>query len=418
MSSPSTHAPAPRYRWVVLGAGVGAQGAISAAQQGLPALGPALRARFDLSLASVGFAFASVSIGIMLGLFAWGLLADRIGERRVIAIGLTGAAGAFALASQLEDFSAAVTALLVAGLLGSAATAASARAVMGWFDREERGLALGIRQMSVPLAGGIAALALPPIAVAGGVEAALLALAGACLAGALAATLIREAPPVPPNFPPVGAPRPQRDPRIWRLAGGTGLMVMAQISIVAFVVLFLHDEHGLSVTEAGVVLGAIQLLGAFSRVLVGWWSDRLRRRVPPIRWIALATTITLVVSATLTGAPVGILIATLGLAGVLSMSWNGLAFTAAAEMAGRTQTGAAIGLHNTVLFASGSAATILFGVLVTATSWPVAFALLALLPAAGALVLGPLVAEEERRRAERDQLLSDVGLGPAPATAT
>jgi sugar phosphate permease len=354
----------------------------------------------------------------MLGLFAWGVLADRIGERRVIAVGLTGAAGAFALASQLEDFAAAVTALLVAGLLGSAATAASARAVMGWFDREERGLALGIRQMSVPLAGGIAALTLPPIALAGGVEAALLALAAGCLAGALAAMLIREAPPVPANFPPVGAPRPQRDPRIWRLAGGTGLMVMAQISIVAFVVLYLHDEHGLSVTEAGIVLGAIQLLGAFSRVLVGWWSDRLRRRVPPIRQIALATTIALLASAALTGAPVAVTVAALGLAGILSMSWNGLAFTAAAEMAGRAQTGAAIGLHNTVLFASGSAATILFGILVTATSWPAAFALLALLPLAGALVLRPLVAEEERRRIERDRLLRDAGLGPAPAPAT
>jgi sugar phosphate permease len=187
---------------------------------------------------------------------------------------------------------------------------------------------------------------------------------------------------------------------------------------VSFVVLFLHDEHGFSTTGAAAVLAAIQLLGAGARVVAGWWSDRLRRRVPPIRALALATAATLLAAGALADAPAGVVVPVLGIAGVLAMSWNGLAFTAAAEMAGRAQTGAAVGLHNTVLFASGSAASVLFGVLVSATSWPAAFALVALLPAAGALLLQPLVGEENRRRTERDRLLSEAGLGGPPVPAT
>ena len=42
-----------------------------------------------------------------------------------------------------------------AGMLGASATSATGRAVMGWFPRSERGTALGVRQMAMPLGGAI-----------------------------------------------------------------------------------------------------------------------------------------------------------------------------------------------------------------------------------------------------------------------
>ena len=61
-----------RYRWAILAAGVFAQGALSALQQGLPALGPLLRDENGLSLAQVGVVFACVSWGITALLLGWG----------------------------------------------------------------------------------------------------------------------------------------------------------------------------------------------------------------------------------------------------------------------------------------------------------------------------------------------------------
>src|ERR671923_708077 len=173
-----------RYRWTILGVGVFAQGALSAVQQGMPALGPALREELGLSLSQVGLVFACVSWGIMATLLVWGALADRHGERIVISVGLAGGGGGLGGPAQGPPLRTLLAALILAGALGGSASIASGRAVVGWFGREQRGLALGIRQMAVPLGGAVAALTLPAVAGADGVSAALLALAGASGAGA------------------------------------------------------------------------------------------------------------------------------------------------------------------------------------------------------------------------------------------
>ena len=77
-------------------------------------------------------------------------------------------------------------------------------------------------------------------------------------------------------------------------------------------------------------------------------------------------------------------------AGVLSMSWNGLSFAAAAELAGRARSGAAIGLQHSLLNASGAVYPGAFGALVAATSWRVGFVAVALFPLGGWVMLREL----------------------------
>ena len=69
------------------------------------------------------------------------------------------------------------------------------------------------------------------------------------------------------------------------------------------------------------------------------------------------------------------------------MSWNGLSFTAAAELAGGRRSGAAIGFQQSVLSGVGAAAPVVFASLVAATSWRAGFALAAVCPLAGILLL-------------------------------
>ena len=84
-------------------------------------------------------------------------------------------------------------------------------------------------------------------------------------------------------------------------------------------------------------------------------------------------------------------------AGVVSLSWNGIAFTAAAETAGAGRSGAALGFQQTVLgvFITITAPT--FAALVAATSWRVAFLIAAALPAFGVLALRRLPATRSGR---------------------
>ena len=155
-----------RFRWVVLSLGVFAQAAFAAVAQGLPSIAPALRATFDLSLPQVGLVLSALTVGAVVSLVPWGLVADRVGERVVLFIGLTGAAGALFTSLAVEGAPALSACLLAGGMLGSVASVASGRAVMSWFAPEERGFALGIRQTAVPLGGALAALTLPAIVAA------------------------------------------------------------------------------------------------------------------------------------------------------------------------------------------------------------------------------------------------------------
>jgi nitrate/nitrite transporter NarK len=131
----------------------------------------------------------------------------------------------------------------------------------------------------------------------------------------------------------------------------------------------------------------MQLIGAVLRVVVGRWSDRVGTRIGPLLKLAFGLSVTLAVSAALTSAPLAFLLPAFLVAGAVGQSWNGLSFTAAAELAGRSRAGAALGFQQTALAVSTAVAPPVFALLVESTSWGVAFGLAALLPLAGAGVM-------------------------------
>ena len=113
-----------------------------------------------------------------------------------------------------------------------------------------------------------------------------------------------------------------------------------------------------------------------------------------MRNVALALAATMALTTAATQAPLWLVIPALLAAGTFALSWNGLSFTAAAELAGRRSSGAAIGLQQTFLSAGSIVAPIVFAVLVHYASWRIAFAAGAVSPLAGYLLLSPL---SERR---------------------
>jgi sugar phosphate permease len=395
-----------RYRWVILATGAVGAGAFSALRMGLPSLGPAIRGAYGLTLGEVGLAFAAVTGGGMLTLVPWGALTDRIGERPVMAAGLAGCAVALVGAATASTYPALLVALLIAGMFGSSATGASGRAVMGWFARSERGFALGIRQMALPMGGALASLTLPSLIDVHGLDAAFVALAGLCATAALASLLfMRDPPPAPSARPAPPAPPPTRDARIWRLGAGGALLVCAQASMLGFIVLFLHDARDVSAAVAAAALGALQIVGALVRIVAGRRSDREGLRIAPMRRIAARNAGLLVAVGVLATGPGALLYPVLAVAAVSTMSWNGLAFTAAAEISGRARAGTAMSMQNTLISVGGVLAPTAFGVLVELTSWTAAYVVLAIAPLAAFVVLAPLEGDEDARARRRTEPL-------------
>ncbi len=338
---------------------------------GLPVLAPVLRDAYGLSLVDVGVVLDSVWVGTMLTLLPWGLLADRIGERLVLAGGLAACGGALVAAGFAGSFWVLFVLLALAGAAGASVNSASGRAVMYWFPAEERGFALGVRQTAIPLGGLVAAIALPPLAVG------------------VSLRVLRERDGEP-GEEARGLGPTLRDGRLWILCAGSTLYLVAQIAITSFVVLFLHDERGFSPGEAAAVLAGVQVLAAALRIAAGRWSDVVGSRLIPLRLVGLASFLTLAATAALLGASLTVLVPAFVLAGGFAMAWNGLSFTAAAELAGQQRSGAAIGMQQTSLAAAGAVVPPVFAALVVATSWRAGFALAALFPLLGAQLLRQL----------------------------
>jgi sugar phosphate permease len=388
-----------RYRWVVLAAGTLAQASFSASSVGLPALSPTLKSEYGLSLTETGVVLAAVGIGMLFTLLPWGLVADRVDERWVIATGLTGAAALLVAASRTHTFGAVTGVLVGVGALGASVNAASGRAIMAWFPSTELGLALGIRQTAIPIGGALGAAVLPVLGSSGGTRVAFLFLASASLTGAvIAAVFIRGGIGAEPEVGDVT--QPLRDPFMWRLGTGTGLFLLAQIGITGFVVLFLHEERGLSKEAAGAVLAGIYVLAVAARIGSGTISDRLGSRLGPLRTIGVALALLTACVAAAVDAPLALLIPLFLVAGVLSMSWNGLAYAAAAEAAGAAHTGAALGFQQTLLGVVVAGAPPLVAAVAT-HSWRLAFFLAAAGPAVGVLVLQRLREPVSGRRRGR-----------------
>ena len=386
---------------MILAAGTLAQASFSTASVGLPALAPAIRAHYRLSLSETGVVLAAIGIGMLFTLLPWGFAADRFDERVVIAVGLVGAGVAFGGAAETTGFGALVGALIAAGALGASVNAASGRAIMGWFPPSELGVALGIRQTAIPIGGALGASVLP---ILGGTRPAFFALGGACIAGAIVATVfMRSSPAIEPELELSDVGRPLHDGNAdrcqtpeavsdtgvtwnWLLGGGTALFLTAQIGITGFVVLFLHDHRHVSTHAAAALLAAINVLAIGARIGSGRISDRMHTRLRPLRAIGVALAAATAAVAVLVDAPLAVLVPAFAVAGVLSMAWNGLAFAAAAEAAGASRTGAALGFQQTLLGVVVAGAPPAFAA-AAATSWRLAFALAAVGPIVGVLLL-------------------------------
>ncbi len=381
-----------RRRWLVLAVAVAAQAATSSLVYGLPFVIPALRAAEGLSLAEVGALVVAPVLGVLVALIAWGAAADRFGERVVMTIGMAGTGLAGLAAAAVPGLAPFGALLVVAGAFSASIGAASGRAVLGWFATGERGLAMGIRQTCQPIGVGVAALTLPPAAQAWGYRWAVVVPAALCL---VMAVLVAVALLDPPRTPAVAGERtgsPYRAARLWRVHAASALLVGPQFIAGTFALSYLVSEQGWNAVTAGAALAGVQVFGAAGRIGAGAWSDRVASRMRPMRAIAAGAAVAMLVWAL--GDALAPWLAVLGLvaAMVVSVTDNGLAFTATAELAGPTWAGRALGVQNTGQNAMALAIAPVFATVVTAVDWTVALAAAAVMPVL-AMLLTPVRGE-------------------------
>jgi sugar phosphate permease len=382
--------------------GTTAQAIASCLLFGLPFLLPYLIRTEGLTLAQGGALVAAPSVGLVVTLIAWGAFADRYGERLAIAIGLA-LTGLLGLASALVSGVGALAVFFaLMGAAGASVNSASGRLVMGWFGVGERGLAMGIRQMSLPLGIALAGGLLPPLARLGGLRLALAVPATICLVVALVVVLVAADPPRAGDRAAGEPDRRSRSPYrgviLWRLHAASALLVVPQFAMAAFSAEYLVSERGWSATSAGQLLAVVAVLGAAARMAAGRWSDVVGSRLAPMRLIALAACGSMILVAGASAAEATFVVLAMAVASIVSVADNGLGFTATAELAGRAWSGRALGVQNTMQNVAAFATASLVGAMAGSLGYPWAFAAVAVFPALGAW-LTPVEGERRARTA-------------------
>lgn len=380
MAAPSTGTP---RRWWMLAVGLFATLCANVFINGAAFLIPTLRSEPGVDLARAGLVSAMPAFGMVLTLIAWGYAVDRLGERLVLATGAALTAFAAFAAAQSGSLVMMSALLFLGGMAAAGSNAASGALVVGWFPPEQRGVAMGIRQTAQPLGVSVGALVMPQLAQTHGVRAALLFPAAVCAIAAVVCAITVRDPPRPPRAeaPAEQLVNPYRGRgTLWRIHAMSVLLVIPQAVVWTFTLVWLMTARDWSAESAGVLVGVAQILGACGRIAAGRWSDRVGSRLRPVRVIAAAAAVSMMLLALTDALDSRWSVLVLLLASVVTVSDNGLAFTAIAEISGPFWSGRALGVQNTSQLLAGGLTAPVFGTLISAAGFPAAFAVCALCP--------------------------------------
>lgn len=77
------------HRWKILGVGFAANACFSMVISGLPAASVLMREAYGVNTAALGVALGATGLGIAVSEVPWGMVTDRLGDKRVLLAGLS-----------------------------------------------------------------------------------------------------------------------------------------------------------------------------------------------------------------------------------------------------------------------------------------------------------------------------------------
>ena len=272
-------------RWLVVGAMIASGFAASLHVGKVPPALPALREELGLGLVPAGWVASIFNlIGAALGV-AGGLIADRLGARRVIAAGLV-----FLIAGSLwgaaVDSGGALLATRVLSGIGLVTVAVSApRIIVATAPPRDHGLALGAWSIYMPSGMAIAMLSAPFVLPAIGWRGLWLLLAGVTAIVLVAVLAATRGVSARPSFRSRISTEALRRPGPWLLAAAFACYTVQFFAVVTWMPTFLVESHG-STREAAALAGALVVGANVIGCVAGAWL--LHREVA--RWKLLAIT--------------------------------------------------------------------------------------------------------------------------------
>jgi len=318
----------------------------------VPAMAPAMAESLRVSPTLIGTYVAIVYIGAMVASLLAGPLVLRYGAIRVSQVGLLLCAAGLALLGIAPGLLSTALGALLVGLGYGPITPASSHLLARTTPAHRISLVFSVKQTGVPLGGAMAGALVPALLLAGGVEAALLAVAAGNLVCAVISQPLRRAldadrePGRALTFTSLLGPirLVLSHVELRRLAGYSCVFAMVQLCLASYLVTYLHSTIGYSLVASGAVLSATQVGGVVGRIAWGYVADRwLSPRHMLAVLAALMALCTIATALLPTGAALVVVLVLMTAFGASGTGWNGVYLAEVSRLVPPGQASAATG---------------------------------------------------------------------------
>jgi MFS family permease len=355
---------------------------------------PFFATTFRLGQAQLGMILSIQMTGSVAMTSLAGVLTDRFGDKAVVLwsgvlMGLSLIAASF-----VANLTWLLFWLLMYGVGFAAVTPAGSHAIIFFFKKAERGLAMGVRQSGIPIAGAIGSALLPAIALRFDYQAAL-SVAGALtlVTCGLTSIFYREPEELRGERVSVRALLTEmvqiaRDARLILLTITSMILCSAQFALIGFLTLTFVHSAGYAVSLAAALFSVSQIAAIAGRIYWGWASDhpfRGSRATPLAVACVLAAALAFGLASLGGGAPLWLAAALAAAFGFVAEGWFGVCVLGFAEIGGEENAGSALGVGLTATLTAAFVAPTLFGALAGTHGYAFAWRSLALLEVLGVI---------------------------------
>jgi MFS family permease len=377
---PSPAPPAARAR-AILGAAAGAHFLHDGFSDVLYVLLPLWAAEFGLTFAQVGFIRTTYTGGMALFQIPAGVLAERWGERRLLAAGTAITALGFVAAGFAGGFAGLLGVLLVAGLGSGVQHPLSSSLVSKAYETGRRRAALGMYNFS----GDLGKVAVPAVvALAAGVAGWRAAGAGYGVLGLLVAlvllvVLIRLDAGAPDGVSQTSAAQAQgwgiRDPRGFSALAAIGMIDNATRTGFLTFLPFALMGKGLGVGGVGGALALVFAGGAAGKFSCGLLAER----IGVIRTVVVTEAATALGIVTVLAAPLPVALIALVPIGIALNGTSTVLYGTVADLVMPERRTRAYGLYYTLAVGASSLSPSIYGVVSDLAGVPTTLGFVALL---------------------------------------
>jgi NNP family nitrate/nitrite transporter-like MFS transporter len=318
-----------------------------------------------LSYTESGALMSAYFTGYTVGQIPWGLLADRFGSRKVMAVSVLGVSIATILFGFGNDFFSLAVTRFLAGLLGAGVFVPSVRLIAGWYDARERGTALGLLNVGGSIGLIIVTWVSPLLALTYGWRLSIILQGIAGISSSLFVWFYLK-----DGVRSRGISRSivfsainQRS--FWVLAIAQFIRLGSYYTFLAWLPLLLKEDYGLDVFFVGTAMSLFNFAGIVSNPAGGLLADFLgEKKVLAVSYLLLAINIY-----ALTILPVGafILVASFLLGWLINFVRSPV-FTIIPRLFGAETAGSLSGFQNTFASLGAFAIPLMLGVVKDATS--------------------------------------------------